>query len=370
MDTLGTPSAAAEAPPAIRPNTGFSDADYVRGMERLLRAVQDLSLARSLAEVQRIVRTAARELTGCDGATFVLRDDDTCFYADEDAIAPLWKGNRFPMNICVSGWAMRNRDAAVIPDIYCDPRVPVEAYRPTFVKSLVMVPIRKMDPIGAIGNYWASQRHPSAQEISLLQALADSTSIALENVNVYAELEDRVRDRTAELEKAHEEVRALSVTDELTGLNNRRGFYPLAEAALHAARRHNRSCLLAFLDIDGLKRVNDEQGHDVGDALLADVAEILRTTLRRSDILARMGGDEFCILVAEPEGDPAMLRKRILDAFECFNQSHKRSYRLSASVGLVEVWPTEDYSLDQLLARADALMYEEKKTKPDSRRFA
>ena len=99
MDTLGTPSAAAEAPPAIRPNTGFSDADYVRGMERLLRAVQDLSLARSLAEVQRIVRTAARELTGCDGATFVLRDDDTCFYADEDAIAPLWKGNRFPMNI-------------------------------------------------------------------------------------------------------------------------------------------------------------------------------------------------------------------------------------------------------------------------------
>ena len=81
------------------PTPAFSDADYVRGMERLLRAVQDLSLARSLAEVQRIVRTAARELTGCDGATFVLRDDDTCFYADEDAIAPLWKGNRFPMNI-------------------------------------------------------------------------------------------------------------------------------------------------------------------------------------------------------------------------------------------------------------------------------
>ena len=137
----------------------------------------------------------------------------------------------------------------MIPDIYCDPRVPLSL--PAHVRQESgdgSDP--QMDLIGAIGNYWASQRHPPRKRFHCF-ALADSTSIALENVNVYAELEDRVRDRTAELEKAHEEVRALSVTDELTGLNNRRGFYPLAEAALHAARRHNRSCLLAFLDIDG-----------------------------------------------------------------------------------------------------------------------
>jgi hypothetical protein len=136
----------------------FTDTDYARGMARLVQAVQELSLTRSLPEVQRIVRTAARELTGCDGASFVLRDDDKCYYADENAIAPLWKGSRFPLEACVSGWAMLNRDSAVIPDIYRDVRVPHEAYRPTFVKSLVMVPIRKLDPIGAIGNYWANER--------------------------------------------------------------------------------------------------------------------------------------------------------------------------------------------------------------------
>lgn len=74
----------------------FDDTAYARGMARLVQAVQELSLARSLSEVQGIVRTAARELTGCDGASFVLRDDDKCYYADEDAIAPLWKGSRFP----------------------------------------------------------------------------------------------------------------------------------------------------------------------------------------------------------------------------------------------------------------------------------
>lgn len=346
----------------------FTEADYARGMERLVRAVQELSLARTLPDVQRIVRTSARALTGCDGATFVLRDNGKCYYADEDAISPLWKGSRFPMEICISGWAMLNRDAAVIADIYEDSRIPHEAYRPTFVKSLVMVPIRKLDPIGAIGNYWAYQRQPSDQEVSLLQALADATSVAMENVQVYSELEQRVSDRTAALEQANAEIHQLSVTDELTRLNNRRGFYLLADPALELARRHGRSCLLAFLDVDGLKRVNDEQGHEMGDQLITDVADVLRATLRRSDITARLGGDEFCVLVTEPEGDPTMLRSRVLNAFKEFNEAHERPYRLSASIGMVQTWPGETGTLDDLLARADQKMYEEKKTKPGSRR--
>ena len=120
------------------------------------------------------------------------------------AIEPLWKGSRFPLENCVSGWAMHHRESVVIPDIYIDERVPHEAYRPTFVKSMVMVPIRKVDPIGAIGNYWAYEREATDQEVFLLQALADSTSIAMENVQLYAELEQRVQDRTAELEKAND----------------------------------------------------------------------------------------------------------------------------------------------------------------------
>jgi diguanylate cyclase (GGDEF)-like protein len=344
--------------------------DYTKRMERLLRAVQELSLARSLPEVQAIVRTSARELTGCDGASFVLRDDGYCYYADEDAIAPLWKGSRFPMEICVSGWAMNHRESVVIPDIYSDARVPHEAYRPTFVKSMVMVPIRTVDPIGAIGNYWAYQRQPTEKEVFLLQALADSTSIAMENVQLYSELEQRVRDRTAELEKANEAIHKLSITDELTGLNNRRGFYLRSDAALHSARRRGSTCLLVFLDVDGLKLVNDAQGHEVGDALLADVAKLLRGTLRQSDVIARIGGDEFCVLVIDPDCDQFALRNRLLDAFDRFNEDSDRTYALSASIGMVPTGPAGADTIDELLARADELMYEEKKGKPTSRRPA
>jgi hypothetical protein len=179
-------------------------------MERLVAVVQELSLARDLSGVMAIVRSAARELTGADGATFVLRDGDLCHYADEDAIAPLWKGWRFPMSTCISGWVMLQAEPAVIEDIYADPRIPAEAYRPTFVKSLAMVPIRARAPIGAIGAYWAQRRVPTAEELRLLQALADSTSIALENVRLYMDLEERVRDRTNALELAVKELDAFS----------------------------------------------------------------------------------------------------------------------------------------------------------------
>jgi GAF domain-containing protein len=135
-----------------------------------------------------LFRSAARRLTGADGATFVLRDNDTCYYVDEDAISPLWKGQRFPINICVSGWTMLNKQSAIIEDIYNDERIPIEAYRPTFVKSLLMVPIRSMSPIGAIGNYWAQPHEPTPMEIELLQSLANITSVSMENIQAFQDL--------------------------------------------------------------------------------------------------------------------------------------------------------------------------------------
>ena len=217
------------------------------GAAGLVEVVQRLSMARDIATIQEIVRRAARQLTGADGATFVLRDDGKCYYADEDAIAPLWKGQRFPMSACISGWAMLNRQSAVIPDIYADDRIPHDAYRPTFVKSLVMVPIRTLDPVGAIGNYWAQPRQATAEEVALLQALADSTAVAMENVRIITELEDRVKARTAELETANQK---------LTDTNNE----------LVASQKQANQVFAAFAKtlrgtvLDGKYRLDDELG--------------------------------------------------------------------------------------------------------------
>ena len=182
-------------------------------VSELLSVIGQLSFARDLGTVMSTVRRAARRITGADGATFILRDGDQCYYAEEDAIAPLWKGRRFPMSACISGWVMLNRTPAVIEDIYADPRIPADAYRPTFVRSLAMVPVRAADPLAAIGAYWATRRRPTEIEVSVLQRLADATALALANVELYEGLQTALgneRAARAEAEAARREAEAAS----------------------------------------------------------------------------------------------------------------------------------------------------------------
>ncbi len=200
-------------PTLSKPTTDarFGASWYLGAMEGLIEVVQQLSQARDVDGIAAIVREAARSLTGADGATFVLRDGEQCYYADENAIAPLWKGKRFPVSACISGWVMLRARPVLIEDIYSDARIPADAYRPTFVKSLAMVPIRRSAPIGAIGNYWATQRMPTAEELSVLQALADTTSVALENAELYGELKQQVRRLETQATRIHEQRDALEV---------------------------------------------------------------------------------------------------------------------------------------------------------------
>ena len=167
--------------PLVRPDSNEASA--------LVAIVRRLSVARTAPEIMEIVAHSARTLIGADGITFVLRDGDRCYYAEEDAIGPLWKGQRFPMSACISGWCMMERRAAVIPDIYQDHRIPQDAYRPTFVRSLAMVPVRQDDPIAAMGAYWAKSREILPREVQLLQTIADAASLAVAYVDSRQEQE-------------------------------------------------------------------------------------------------------------------------------------------------------------------------------------
>lgn len=170
------------------------------GWLALVEAVERLSAAKSLADIIEIVRDTARDISGAEGVTFVLRDGDLCHYVEENAVGPLWKGKRFPLTACISGWCMLNDSHAVIPDIYVDPRIPHDAYRPTFVKSLIMVPVRADKPIAAIGSYWSQKRQFREEEIALIEALARSASAAIVAVRLNDSLIESERRLTMALE--------------------------------------------------------------------------------------------------------------------------------------------------------------------------
>ena len=141
-----------------------------------------LESAYSLTQVMEIVTHSARLLLAADGITFVLRDGELCYYAEEDSISPLWKGSRFPIDTCISGWCMKQRQPVAIADIYLDGRIPHDAYRPTFVKSLAMVPVVHVDAIAAMGAYWATRYDASEADLVLLQKIADGAAPAISRI--------------------------------------------------------------------------------------------------------------------------------------------------------------------------------------------
>ncbi|HEY6881891.1 MAG TPA: PAS domain S-box protein, partial [Polyangiales bacterium] len=160
-------------------------------------------------------------------------------------------------------------------------------------------------------------------------------------------------------ERVHmeDQIRRAALTDELTGLYNRRGFMLLAEQQLRLAARHRQPVGLLFVDVDGMKHINDELGQDSGDDALIDVATILHRVLRSSDVVARLGGDEFVALVEGDADDVEVLRARLMETLHRHNQIANRAYRIALSVGSAVSVPERALSLSELIARADEAMY-------------
>jgi diguanylate cyclase (GGDEF)-like protein len=194
----------------------------------------------------------------------------------------------------------------------------------------------------------------------------------------YEELERKVEDRTAELRRTNETLRdeiierkrleeklhTASITDELTGILNRRGFLMFAEKQFEIAKRNKRAFSILYLDLNGLKKINDEFGHKEGDEALVDISNVLKRTFRTSDIIARIGGDEFTVLITEPLSSTIekTTAEHIRDNLRLHNEKTKKGYELSVSMGVVHYDPEEQCSVEKLLARADELMYEHKQS--------
>jgi diguanylate cyclase (GGDEF)-like protein len=158
-------------------------------------------------------------------------------------------------------------------------------------------------------------------------------------------------------------LRAVALTDDLTGLLNRRGWYAVASHEIERARRAGESRGLLFIDIDGLKQINDVLGHREGDRALGDAADVLRRCARSVDVLGRLGGDEFVLMLGE-RGEPDVVRRRLLDALEQHNVGSTSRFELRMSIG-AEVWDADNGStLDELVQRADAQMYADKAAHP------
>ena len=154
----------------------------------LLSVVESLSRTSSTEEIIEVIRAKARRLIGSDGIALILRDEDLCHYIEEDAVGPLWKGHKFSMTECISGWSMIHRKTAVIPDVSIDERIPFHLYRDTFVRSLLMAPVGVSSPIGALGAYWSNVYEPTQYEIETIETLARCTATALENAHLVAAL--------------------------------------------------------------------------------------------------------------------------------------------------------------------------------------
>jgi two-component system cell cycle response regulator len=171
----------------------------------------------------------------------------------------------------------------------------------------------------------------------------------------------RAREYLRDRQRVLEELRTLTLSDELTGLYNRRGFFVLAEQQIKIARRSQRGMLLVSADLDGLKAINDGYGHPEGDRALVDAGQVLRESFRESDIIGRIGGDEFVVLMPEkPEINPEVLFGRLHRHLEAHNRKFTHPYSFSISMGVVAFDPRSSESLQELLVRADKAMYEDK----------
>lgn len=240
-------------------------------MSSLVEAIQALADAREMPEVYATVASAARKIAQADGAAFVLRDGKQCFYAAEDTVEPLWAGEMFPIDRCISGWSMIYRQSVSISDVSQDERTHAGGYDKTFVKGLTMVPIRVSSPVGAIGCYWSGTRTPTNAELAALQSLAEATAVTMDSV----------------------EITSLALTDSLSGQLNRRGYFTEGPRRLAENRQRGNGTTVVMAQMTGVDELRHRLGDDAADESIRAAGAALRRACGDSAVVARITDDCF-----------------------------------------------------------------------------
>lgn len=202
----------------------------------------------------------------------------------------------------------------------------------------------------------------------VLRGQISSSIKTIQLIRKESETAGKLKKALLALEESYRKLENLSVLDDLTGLYNRRGFMALSRQHLELARRRKRQFLMVFIDLDGLKQINDTYGHFEGDNALVQTSSILSTVFRQTDIIARLGGDEFTILAIDTtfqEFEP--IQERLKEQIAQFNETGRKPYPLSMSVGIAPFDPEKVYTIEELMAEADRRLYEEKKKKKAGR---
>jgi len=345
------------------------------GLRRLLALARDLMQAPDLRSTLSLVGPAIHELLATDGAVLLLTLGGVEYGTEFDS-----RGLMKPVSETTTLYrsarrAMDDHTPILLPDIATDPDLQAGDLGATEAGSILAIPFPPIKPVCALAAFWrrAMPHQLLAKQISILRAISELMGAAIGNIDFKQDIESQLLDRTNEIAKTkrehatelkrrdrlEEEIHRLSVTDVMTGLLNRRGFFLHAEQSFKVARRQGLPSALIYVDIDGLKCVNDRFGHDMGDELIQNGSQILRESFRGSDVVARLGGDEFAAFTLDT-AQPDVIQARIQENIKKLSETAALPYPISFSIGIVKCDPASDLSLSDYLSLADKQMYAQK----------
>lgn len=314
-------------------------AQRAAGLDRLVESQNAIAAAGTdVDEVLTLVAQGALAVAGAEAACVELLDGDEVVCSAVAGAAAPFLGMRVPFDSSITGECFRTGEALICGDSEADSRVSRDACRAVGARTLIVLPLRSGETVTAVLIAWSSTAHDfPGYEAQLLTALANASAAAILRAQLIVQLT------------------AQAVTDELTGLPNRRSWHQHLDAALARSRRRGTPLSVVLLDLDRFKSINDEHGHAAGDDVLRTLGTVWRLALRQTDVLGRLGGDEFGLILEDTDE---------VAATQVLHRLHEAAIGTCGATAGVAQWDGAE-TPDALLARADACMYRGKAVRGD-----